>query len=334
MRSKGHSVKQLQSGFTLVELLTVIALILIIAGVAVPNFAAMIREQRWTSAIGSIQTAIMRARAYAVSDELDHAVEFCTDQDGTTYLRIEAESAFLESLPNLQQYISVVDSFLYMPDPWTGVFLARRDAWGSDGRRYRSGMLDVYYQDKGTNGHLWPYHGNHRPSFNSMRDHARFFYDYRYPNSKGNLPSSYLSPPPSSGHAPSVSERNNVPDQMGGYQDVNDSNCYVGQTTELTFQVQDNLAVDDYIYLPHDIKVDINHPKSALINYDVDRVGNNSVVHHGWDRTPDLRFGKSGHLLQSQTPEIVITRQGKGGSPDQHMRLRLLRGTGRLRKVN
>ena len=132
-------------GFTLVELLTVIALIVIIAAVAVPNFAAMIREQRWTSAIGSIQTAIMRTRTYAVNKELDHAVEFCTDKDGTTYLRIEAESAYLEHVPNIQTYLDISDSLLAMPLSWYHAFTSRRDAWGTDGTRLYSGLFDCYW---------------------------------------------------------------------------------------------------------------------------------------------------------------------------------------------
>ena len=69
-----------RSAFTLVELLTVIALIIAIAALAVPNFAAMLKEQRLTAAVNSLQVAIMRARTYAINGELDHAVEFCTDK--------------------------------------------------------------------------------------------------------------------------------------------------------------------------------------------------------------------------------------------------------------
>ena len=185
MRSKGHSVKQ--SGFTLVELLTVIALIVIIAAVAVPNFASMIREQRWTSAIGSIQTAIMRARTYAVNEELDYAVEFCTDKDGATYLRIEAESAYLEHVPNLKQYINLVSSFLAVPDGWTQAFLARRDAWGADGYRLLTGIIDVRWDAVTPGwGHITYRVGAH--SYSSPEEYygmdndnrVRFYYDQRY----------------------------------------------------------------------------------------------------------------------------------------------------------
>ena len=136
-----------------------------------------------------------------------------------------------------------------------------------------------------------------------------------------------------------MNERENVAgdddgsyDSGDGYMDVNDNYHYIYQGTEWAAAIRDNLVVDDMLYLPHDIQV--NMSLSNLINFDTAKVGNRDVVHHGWDGTPDLRFGKSGHLLQSLTPMIVITRQGKGGSSDQSMRLRLLRGTGRLKKVN
>ena len=322
----------------MVELLTVIALIIAIAALAVPNFAAMIREHHWTSAVSALQSAVMRARTYAVNDEIDHAVEFCTDQDGTSYLRIEAESAYLESVPNLQQFISLVDTFMGVPDGWVEAFLARRDAWGPDGNRLYSGVIDIYWAKSGGGyGTGW---GHMRENVwtlehTNLSRNTRCCYDSRYPNSKANLTWPWQCPAPGDWNAMSSAERNNVPgdadghfDSGDGYMDVNDSSPYSMFNRELRMYIRDNLAVDDFLYLPHDIHVDLS--RSTLVNLDAAKgPSGRDVAEHGWDGTPDLRFAKSGHLLQAQTPDVVLKR-----GDDQFMQLRLIRGTGRLRKVD
>ena len=329
MKAFEPSLRRAHRGFTLVELLTVIGLIILIAALAVPNFSAMMREQRWNSAISALQTAIMRARIYATTQNLDHAVEICTDSAGTTYLRIEAESAFLESIPNLQDYMDVVDSFLYVPDTWTAAFLARRDAWGSDGRRLYSGMINVrWLRSGGSYGAGWGHacHNLWRGAYYGMGNLARFYYDDRY-RPKSELPWPWLYPADNEGRALSIDERTNLAGDHG-YQDVNDSNPFSANwgSVEVALNVSDNLAVDDFLYLPHDITVDLD--RSTLINFDADVVSGRDILHHGWDGTYDIRFGKDGHLIQVQTLRIVLAR--KDG---QVVRLSLLRGTGRLKRI-
>jgi hypothetical protein len=114
---------------------------------------------------------------------------------------------------------------------------------------------------------------------------------------------------------------------------VDDTNPWSSSYEPVVFKVLDNLVVDDCIYLPYDVKLNmpgpgVTGPTSTLINFDAPRVGNIDVTSHGWDGTPDLRFSKSGYLIQTQTPLIVLKR-----GTDEYVRLQMLRGTGRLKKV-
>ena len=245
-------LRRLMVGFTLVELLTVVALIILIVALAVPNFASMLRQQRWSAAVASLQAAILRTKTYCITDRRDHAVEFCKDEDGTYYIRIEAESAFLEHVPNLQIYNSLAGDFQHIPEGWRESFMARRDAWGADGKRLYSGVIDVKwaagYSTPGW-GHFTPYH-----PWDSTRDTARFYYDDRYPYDKSGLPLPWQYP----ADRLSISERENTPHKEPyGYQDVDDSVIF-NWATEHVYVTKDNLAVDDFIYLPYDIKLDLS----------------------------------------------------------------------------
>jgi len=78
-------------GFTLMELLVVMAIILMISGFALIGFRNYANYQRYDQEIGSVKTAIMNARAdarSAVSDKA-HGVHFSTSSltifEGTTY---------------------------------------------------------------------------------------------------------------------------------------------------------------------------------------------------------------------------------------------------------
>ena len=314
------------------ELLTVIALIVTIAALAVPNFTAMIKEQRVTAAVNSLQVAIMRARSYAVSTQVDHAVEFCTDPSTQkTYLRIEAESAFLESVPNLQAYVQVVDTFQAIPDTWSQAFLARRDAWGTDGKRFYSGIFNRYPTGAGS-------FSENYGTWGGAGAVARLYYDDRYPpkSELGSRIASWADPSRTGDRALSVEEASNVPGNHG-YQDVNDSDPYSPQWGSLELIVQDNLAVDDELYLPYGVQVVLpNTPGesaehcSTLINFDapVNPMYNVNVCEHGWDNTYDLRFAKTGHLIQTQEVVIVLKR-----AEGDYLSLKMIRGTARLKKV-
>ena len=319
---------RVKRGFTLVELLAVMGLIILVVAMAVPNFASMVREQRWSAAVGQLQNAVLRVKTYCIAARYDHSIEFCQDARGVYYLRLEAESALLERIPNLANYYAMVGGFQNFPEGWEDVFMAKRNAWGSDGVQLRSGIVDVFYplarcpcwygashSDYPKNqgwGHFYPFHSWGGADWWE----ARFYYDGR----NGYLPKDQLPPPPAWARY-SVGEPANVSGQTG-YQDVDD-NIWVSGENHI--RVADNLAVDDFIYLPYGIELDATKSVN-LINYD-----SQAGCVHGWDNTPDLRFDKLGFLMQSQTPDIVLKRMVS--NQPEYMRLRMLRGTGRLQKL-
>lgn len=324
---------RVERAFTLVELLAVMGLIILVAAMAVPNFASMIREQRWSSAVGQLQNAVLRVKTYCVAKRYDHAIEFCQDARGVYYLRLEAESAFLERIPNLANYYAMVGGFQNFPEGWRDVFMAKRNAWGSDGVQLRSGIIDVYYplarcpcqygnqhSDYPKNqgwGHFYPFHSWGGANWWD----ARFYYD----GSNGYLFKDDPRPDGLTAHPAwarySVDEWKNVAGQTG-YQDVDDNIWISGENH---IRVADNLAVDDFIYLPYGIELDLTKSVN-LINYD----SSDGCV-HGWDNRYDLRFDKLGFLTQAQTPTVVLKRMV--GNQPEYVRLRMLRGTGRLQKL-
>lgn len=89
------------AGFTLIEMLTVIAIIMVVMALALPNFVAMMKEQRWTSAVSAMQTMVMRARALATNARKDISVEFDIQTDNGTRMWLESEVNALERLPDL-----------------------------------------------------------------------------------------------------------------------------------------------------------------------------------------------------------------------------------------
>lgn len=116
-----------RAGFTLIELLTVIAIMMLIMGLALPNFIAMTKERRWTTAVGDIQAMIWRARAIATNVRKDISVEFDIrdSADNGTRMWLEAESSLIESLPELGGLINKVGS-----DGIRGLFAEFNDSGG------------------------------------------------------------------------------------------------------------------------------------------------------------------------------------------------------------
>ncbi|HUV40134.1 MAG TPA: prepilin-type N-terminal cleavage/methylation domain-containing protein [Planctomycetota bacterium] len=96
-----------QRGFTLIEMLMVIGIIILVMALALPNFLAMMRDRQWLSAIGDLQTMVWRARALATNLRADMAVEFDIRPDGTT-MWVESECNQIEQLPDLAGLVAEI----------------------------------------------------------------------------------------------------------------------------------------------------------------------------------------------------------------------------------
>jgi prepilin-type N-terminal cleavage/methylation domain-containing protein len=98
--------KRATSGFTLIELLTVIAIIMLIMGLALPNFIEIMRNRRWTEALGTVQNMITRARALATGYRNDMSVEFDVQGDNGTRMWLESEVILIETMPDFSTYVA------------------------------------------------------------------------------------------------------------------------------------------------------------------------------------------------------------------------------------
>ena len=73
-----------RKGFTLVELIVVISIIVVIAGMTIPTVSGFMRQQRLKSAVSLIQMACMRAKHRAISQrERQYMVFFVKNQSYT-----------------------------------------------------------------------------------------------------------------------------------------------------------------------------------------------------------------------------------------------------------
>jgi len=254
------------TGMTLIELLAVIAIIIIVLALALPNFASMIRAHRWTAAGGALQSALLRCQTHAMTGRRDHAIEICPHPDNDLqYFRIETESALLESIPELNAYFTTYCNYYYMrlPQDWIRAF------------RNAGGIVHNPAEQP------WP------PEWEVTSPNTSFEY-----------------------HGPKLDVDTASSDDPGSP------------------ATQDNLKVDDHIFLPHGIRVDMTASK-RLVNYDKPPQHIDDVPQYGWDETPDLRFNIVGIMVQAQNPEIVLVdRRG------EHMRLQILRSTARIRNLS
>ena len=94
-------IRRARRAFTLIELLVVIAIIMAIMGMALPNFIAMTKERKWTTAFTDVQGFVWRARALATNARKDMSVEFSCQGDNGTWMWVESESNLIERLPDL-----------------------------------------------------------------------------------------------------------------------------------------------------------------------------------------------------------------------------------------
>src|SRR5271170_3836112 len=93
---RSRMAKNTSGGFTLVELLTVIAIISILTGVAISSFSA-VGARNFTSQASQMSDILARAREYAVANNTYTWVSFYTNaaagnQPATVYVAIMASN--------------------------------------------------------------------------------------------------------------------------------------------------------------------------------------------------------------------------------------------------
>ena len=64
-------------GFTMIEMLTVIVIIMVVMALALPDFVHMMKERKWSAAIANIQGMVMRSRALATNVRKDFSPPEC-----------------------------------------------------------------------------------------------------------------------------------------------------------------------------------------------------------------------------------------------------------------
>lgn len=98
-------------GFTIIEMLTVVAIIMLVMALALPNFVEMMRGRKWSAALGNVQLMITRARSFAANARTDAAVEFYVTLDNNTHaMWIESEVNLIETMPDYSAYCANLEA--------------------------------------------------------------------------------------------------------------------------------------------------------------------------------------------------------------------------------
>ena len=75
-------VKKRQSGFTLIEIMVVVGIVMLLAIATVPNMAGMIRSHRISAAKNLVRAALTQAQGHAAKNQKYAGVRFQFDRDG------------------------------------------------------------------------------------------------------------------------------------------------------------------------------------------------------------------------------------------------------------
>jgi type II secretory pathway pseudopilin PulG len=117
------SLRRRAHGFTIIEMLTVVAIMMLVMALALPNFVEMMRGRKWSAALGNVQIMITRARAFAANARVDTAVEFYITPDNGTQMWLESEINYIESMPPYQEFLASLKAGNFtMNDNWGGTF--------------------------------------------------------------------------------------------------------------------------------------------------------------------------------------------------------------------
>ena len=120
-----------QSGFTLIELIIIIAIMSILAGIAIPNFLSYMPKHRLNGAVRQVMGDLMWARMQAVKENNrfrvffldDHQYKILDDDNNNN----SEDSGELTNIKNIQrEYSDVIFSATANP-----IFYPRGNAWGS-----------------------------------------------------------------------------------------------------------------------------------------------------------------------------------------------------------
>jgi len=130
-------------GFTLIEMLAVITIIMVVMALALPNFVAMMKERKWGSAISTMQGMVWRARALATNARKDISVEFDIQGDNGTTMWLESEMNGLERIPDLDYVQNHINNH-YAFETWilSKIWIPSGGTYGSSGNTYTNFQIN------------------------------------------------------------------------------------------------------------------------------------------------------------------------------------------------
>ncbi|MFH1581820.1 MAG: GspH/FimT family pseudopilin [Pseudomonadota bacterium] len=97
-----------QSGFTLIELIVIIAIVAVFAGIAVPNFLSYMPKHRLNGAARQVMGDLMAARMKAVKENLTVTVEWVSNHEYK--ISTASEEKTVNIWPNYRD-VTIVGSF-------------------------------------------------------------------------------------------------------------------------------------------------------------------------------------------------------------------------------